>query len=67
MRRSRGGLRQLGFSTVSSVRIGKYVTIRLDEASEETAAQKVKEMCDKLLANPLIEEYRFELERVDGE
>ena len=60
-----GGLRQLGFESVDSVRAGKYLEIRLDEDSESDAAQKAKEMCDKLLANPVIEDYRFELERLD--
>ncbi len=59
-----GGLRQLGFDTVQGVRAGKYMEIRLNEDAETTAAQKVKEMCDKLLANPIIEDYRFELEKV---
>ncbi len=62
-----GGLGQLGFDTVQSVRAGKYMEIRLDEDSESSASQKISEMCDKLLANPIIENYRFELEKVtDG-
>ena len=59
-----GGLSQLGFDTVQSVRAGKYMEIRLDEDSESNASQKISEMCDKLLANPVIENYRFELEKV---
>ena len=39
--------------------------IRLNEASEKAAAEKVDGMCDRLLANPVIEEYHFELERLD--
>ena len=62
-----GGLRQLGFDTVSGVRAGKYMEVRLADDEEDEAARKVTEMCDKLLANPIIEEFRFELERVsDG-
>ena len=61
-----GSLRQLGFESVASVRAGKYMEIRLDEDTESDAAQRVREMCDRLLANPVIEEYRFELERVGG-
>jgi phosphoribosylformylglycinamidine synthase PurS subunit len=61
-----GGLRQLGFDTVRSVRAGKYMEIRLDEEEEKVASQKVKQMCDKLLANPVIEDYRFELERLSS-
>ncbi|MCL0028834.1 phosphoribosylformylglycinamidine synthase subunit PurS [Dehalococcoidia bacterium] len=57
-----GGLRQLGFDSVDSVRTGKYMEISLDESNEEQACAKVAGMCDKLLANPIIEEYTFELE-----
>ena len=59
----RGGLHSLGFDTVESVRAGKYIEIRVDESDEAIASSKVDEMCDKLLANPIIEQYRFELER----
>ena len=61
----RGSLQQLGFDTALDVRVGKYIQVRLDETSEEAAADAVRGMCDKLLANPVIEEYRFELEDVD--
>jgi phosphoribosylformylglycinamidine synthase len=47
------------------VRVGKHIVIRLGEDDEAEAAAKVTEMCDKLLANPIIEEYTFELERVE--
>ena len=60
-----GGLRELGFDTVRSVRAGKYLEVLLEEVSEESARSKVQSMCDRLLANPVIEEYRFELERVE--
>ena len=58
------GLQQLGFDTVRSVRAGKYMEIRVEEESQDEAAQRVREMCDKLLANPVIEDYRVELEQV---
>lgn len=57
-----GGLRHLGFESVESVRAGKYMEIRLDEPAETVASEKVREMCEKLLANPIIEDYQFELE-----
>lgn len=60
-----GGLHQLGFGSVRSVRAGKYMEIRLDEECEDAASEKVDDMCGRLLANPIIEDYRFELERVD--
>jgi phosphoribosylformylglycinamidine synthase len=59
-----GALRSLGFSTVESVRVGKYLEIRLEAASQEAAQTQVQEMCRKLLANPVIEQYSFELEGV---
>ena len=59
-------LRALGFDSVESVRAGKYMEVRLDAESEDDATEAVRGMCDKLLANPVIEEYRFELERLDG-
>ena len=58
----RGGLHQLGFESVSSVRAGKYMEITLDADSESAAGEQVRDMCDKLLANPVIEDYRFEIE-----
>ena len=59
-----GGLRQLGFDSVLGVRAGKYMEVRLDDEEEDEAARKIREMCDKLLANPIIEDFRFELVRV---
>lgn len=49
-------LRNLGYEGVNHVRIGKF--IQLDAEADEA---KVAEMCDKLLANPVIEDYRIEL------
>ena len=58
----RGGLQALGFSRVESVRAGKYMEIRVDAADRAEADAQVTEMCRKLLANPVIEDFRFELE-----
>ena len=60
----KGGLQTLGFDKVQSVRIGKYMEVRLDESDGSEAELQVKEMCRKLLANPVIEEFRFELEKL---
>jgi phosphoribosylformylglycinamidine synthase PurS subunit len=57
------GLRSLGFSEVEGVRAGKYIEVRLAAGSEDEAAGRVALMCDRLLANPVIETYRFDLER----
>jgi phosphoribosylformylglycinamidine synthase len=56
------GLQSLGFAGVSDVRAGKYIEVSLDAASAEEAKTQVDAMCDKLLANPVIESYRFEVE-----
>lgn len=58
----RGGLHQLGFDGVSSVRAGKYMEITLEAESESAASEQLRQMCDRLLANPVIEDYRFDLE-----
>ena len=56
------GLRQLGFDEVADVRVGKYIEVRLSAQTPEDARKRVKEMCVKLLANHVIEDFRFELE-----
>ncbi len=52
----------LGFQEAQGVRIGKYVEMNLNGSDRTTAGARVKEMCEKLLANTVIEAYRFELE-----
>ena len=58
------GLRSLGFSGVSDVRAGKYLEVRLTASNAEDARSEVDSMCDKLLANPVIETYRFDVEEL---
>jgi phosphoribosylformylglycinamidine synthase subunit PurS len=53
-------LRQLGFS-VGGARIGRVVDLEVDAADEATARAQVEQMCEQLLANPLIESYEIEL------
>jgi phosphoribosylformylglycinamidine synthase len=55
----RDGLRTIGFNEVAAVRSGKYLTIDLDADDKAEAEARLTEMCDKLLANPVIEECRF--------
>ncbi|MEL6437797.1 MAG: phosphoribosylformylglycinamidine synthase subunit PurS [Cyanobacteria bacterium J06621_8] len=55
------GLKQMGYDGVESVRIGKYIEMHLIAADEEQAKQQLDEMCDRLLANTVIENYCFEL------
>lgn len=59
-----GGLHSLGYDAVSDVRIGKYLEIRLDAPTEEAAEHAIAGMCDQLLANPVIEDFRFTLEQL---
>ena len=58
----RQGLNALGFREVADVRVGKYIEVRLDGDSAEDARRRVDEMCRQLLANQVIEDYRFEIE-----
>ena len=58
----KGALHSLGFAEVESLRAGKYMELRLRAKDKKAAEKQVNEMCDKLLANPVIEEYRFEIE-----
>lgn len=58
----RGALHALGFAGVDTVRAGKYIEITVDAKDRAAAEASVTEMCRKLLANPVIEDFRFELE-----
>jgi phosphoribosylformylglycinamidine synthase PurS subunit len=60
----KGALHNLGFTTVEDVRAGKYLEIKLNENDGDNARRLVDEMCRKLLANPVIENYRFDLEKI---
>jgi phosphoribosylformylglycinamidine synthase PurS subunit len=57
----RAGLHQLGFDEVSEVRVGKHITVSLEAASEVAAGERVAAMCEKLLRNPVIEDYAITL------
>lgn len=54
-------LQNLGFSTVNKVRIGKFIEVFIDESDIEIAKIKIDEMCRKILTNPIMEEYSFEI------
>lgn len=55
-------LDSLGFKNAAKVRVGKYIELDLAEQDQVKAEVQVKGMCEKLLANTIIEEYRFELQ-----
>ena len=63
----RGGLHLLGFEQVKSVRAGKYLEVQVEESDRGQAEAQVRQMCQKLLANPVIEDFRFELEEMAPE
>lgn len=54
-------LDSLGFKNAANVRVGKYMELDLAEQDKAKAEAEVKGMCEKLLANTIIEEYRYEL------
>ena len=58
------GLEQLGYQEVEEVRIGKYIELTLSAKDEANAKEKLDRMCDRLLANPVIENYSFELTNI---
>lgn len=57
----RRSLGVMGFEGVSDLRIGKFIELSLDSTDAESARTELREMSDKLLANPVIEDYRVEL------
>ena len=57
----KGALHNLGFQDVSNVRASKYIEIEVNENDLTQAREQVEEMCRQLLANPVIENFRFEL------
>jgi len=55
-------LKSLGFKSVAGVKIGKYIVLEIGAPSAAEARDQVRRMCERLLANPLIEDYTFEVE-----
>ncbi len=55
-------LHALGYAEANEVRLGKFIELALDESDAERARARVDEMCRRLLANGVIEDYRFEIE-----
>ena len=57
-------LRRMGYESASDVRVGKFLQLKVEGMERLQAERQVDEMCQKLLANPVIEEYRYELEEI---
>ncbi|BAZ91071.1 phosphoribosylformylglycinamidine synthase, purS [Raphidiopsis curvata NIES-932] len=61
------GLRQLGYDNVEQVRIGKYIELTLVCQNEDKARTSLNQMCEQMLANTVIENYRFDLIEVESQ
>lgn len=59
------GLKQLGYDNVEQVRIGKYIELTITSTEESKARQDLENICDQMLANPVIENYHFSLKEVE--
>jgi phosphoribosylformylglycinamidine synthase len=55
-------LAHIGYTGISDVRVGKYLEVELDGTDREGARKAIDEACHKILSNPVIEDYRFEIE-----
>ena len=60
------GLKILGFTDTSKVRVGKVIKFNLQAESESAARSAATEMCDKLLANPVIEQFEISVSEGEG-
>ena len=57
-------LKTMQYSGVPDVRVGKYIEVLLNSNNNEDAKTEIRSICDKLLVNPIIEQYQYELESV---
>ena len=55
-------LKSLGFNNIEDVRQGKFIEVKLNTENKETANKQINEMCEKLLANLVIEDYKVEID-----
>ena len=60
----RDGLHTLGFEVATTVRVGKHIEVTLEAADREEAEQSVRAMCDRLLSNPVIEDFSFDVAEI---
>lgn len=58
-------LHSLGYSNISNTRIGKYITLDIDSATTEEACKITDAICNKILSNPVMEDYSFELTKIE--
>ncbi len=55
-------LAHMGYTELGAVHVGKYLEVELTGADKDTARKQIDDACHKLLSNPVIEDYRFEIE-----
>lgn len=60
----RGAVHRMGFDEIEDVRIGKYFEIKVEENDKRQVEETIETICDKLLANVVMESYRYEIEQV---
>jgi len=58
-------MKNLGLPEITDVRIGKHITLHVEADSKQSAEAKVEDACKRLLANQIMEEYRFTLSEVE--
>jgi len=58
-------LHSIGFNSMKNVRIGKFVQLEIDASTSEQANELVKSACEKLIANPIIEDYEIQIEEIN--
>jgi phosphoribosylformylglycinamidine synthase subunit PurS len=59
----RRALQTLGFASVENVRVGKLIELELADSAAASGEAELKAMCEKLLANPIVEDFTFDLEK----
>ncbi|MFC2150938.1 phosphoribosylformylglycinamidine synthase subunit PurS [Bacteroidota bacterium] len=57
-------MKNIGFTEVSNVRIGKHITLEIEAGSKEIAMERVNEACNKILSNPIMEGFDYTLKEV---
>ncbi len=61
------GAKLLGFNNVRNTRIGKFIEFFVDTADKVKAEKEVRDYCDKLLANPIIEDFEYQVEEMNND
>lgn len=58
-------MKNIGFTEVENVRIGKHITLEIEASSKEKAMERVNEACNKILSNPIMEGFDYTLKEVE--